>query len=211
MVHMTLVIGDKNLSSWSLRAYLAMAQTGTQFDEVKIRLDQPDTKQRIAEWSPSGRVPVLKDGDMAIWESLAICEYLAERYPEAKLWPQDRMARAVARSVSTEMHAGFMDLRRTCPMQAAERLPTPELTPAVRGDMARIFSSWRTCRERFGAGGPFLFGHFTIADAMYAPIVLRLVTYGIGVEPQERAYMDTVLALPAMQRWLADAKKEIAG
>jgi len=211
MAQMTLVVGDKNLSSWSLRPYLAISQTGTQFNEVKIRLDQPDTKQRIAEWSPSGRVPVLKDGDVAIWESLAICEYLAERFPEARLWPQDRIPRAIARAVSAEMHAGFMDLRRTCPMRAAERLPTPELSPAVQADVARLFTVWRTCRERFGHGGPFLFGHFTIADAMYAPVVLRLVTYAIGVEPQDRAYMDAVLALPAMQRWLAGAKQEISG
>lgn len=210
MSKLTLVVGNKNLSSWSLRPYLALAQSGAEFDEVVIYLDQPETAAQIAKWSPGGKVPVLKDGDLTVWESLAICEYIADRFPEAKLWPADRAARAIARAVSSEMHAGFAELRKTCTMKIAEKRPTPELTPALRKDIDRITAMWTGLRQQYGQGGPFLFGHFTIADAMYAPVVARFETYGIPVEKAVRQYMDAVFALPAMRRWIDGAKKEIA-
>lgn len=210
MSKLTLVVGNKNVSSWSLRPYLALAQTGVAFDEVVVLLDRPDTAANIAKHSPGGKVPVLKDGDLTVWESLAICEYVADKFPEAKLWPQDRGARAIARAVSSEMHAGFAELRKTCSMKIAERRPTPELTPALRKDIDRITSMWTGLREKYGKGGPFLFGHFTIADAMYAPVATRFETYGIPVERPVREYMDALFALPTLQRWLDGAKKEVA-
>jgi glutathione S-transferase len=202
-----LAIGNKNLSSWSLRPYLALAHTGAPFEEVVVRLNVLGTRERILAVSPSGRVPSLRDGETLVWDSLAICEYLAERFPAAKLWPEDAAVRAHARSVSAEMHSGFADLRREMPMNVVGRTPK-EPSPAVAADIVRILAIWADCRSRYDAGGPFLFGAFSIADAMYAPVVTRFVTYGVPVSPQAEAYMNTIVALPAMQRWAAGAAEE---
>ena len=202
---LTLVIGTKRYSSWSLRPWLALAATGAAFREILIGLRQPDTKARILEWSPSGKVPMLDDDGVQVWDSLAICEYLAERFPEAGLWPKDRAARAHARSISAEMHSGFTALHSTCPMDVAEDLPMADIPDDVKADMARIDALWSDCRTRFGQDGPFLFGAFTIADAMYAPVVTRIRTYHLPVGPVAEAYCDAIMAHPAMVRWVEDA------
>lgn len=206
----TLVIGNKAYSSWSLRPWLALRQAGIAFAETVIPLRQPDTAARIAERSPSGRVPALIHDGLTVWDSLAICECVAELAPEAGLWPADRAARAVARSVSAEMHSGFVSLRTTMSMDLKRDRKGQGMTEATAADIARIEALWADARTRFGvpAGGPFLFGAFTIADAMFAPVVTRLETYGVAVSPVSRAYMDAVLALPAMREWIAAAKDE---
>lgn len=205
-----LYVGNKNLSSWSLRPYLALAHTGVPFEEVVIRLDRPDTREQILAVSPSGRVPALRDGAIHVWDSLAICEHLAERFPEAKLWPANLAARAHARSVSAEMHAGFADLRREMPMNIVARTPR-EPSPAAAADIARILAVWSDCRELHAERGPFLFGAFSIADAMFAPVVTRFVTYGVPVGAEARAYMEAITTLPSMVRWAADAADEVRG
>ena len=201
---LTLVIGTKRYSSWSLRPWLALKLAHIPFDEVEIALRQPDTKAEILKHSPSGKVPLLKDGDLAVWDSLAICEYLAEQTPS--LWPQDSKARAVARSVSAEMHSGFMPLRRDCPMDVLADLPMAEIPDEVTTELIRMDALWNDCRARFGAGGDFLFGGFSIADAMFAPVVSRIRTYHLPVGAVSQAYCDAILALPAMQEWVAGAK-----
>ncbi|MBF5043003.1 glutathione S-transferase family protein [Aggregicoccus sp. 17bor-14] len=202
MAPLTLVVGSKNYSSWSLRPYLALAHTGQPFEEVVIALDAPDTAANIARHSPSGKVPALRHGELTVWDSLAICEYVAELFPQAGLWPKDAAARAVARSVSAEMHSGFLALRQNCPMNIRARKPGVGLqAPGVAQDIARIQQLWRECRTRYGAGGPFLFGAFSIADAMYAPVLHRFVTYGVALDAQLSAYRDAVLQLPSMQAW----------
>ncbi len=205
-----LYVGNKNLSSWSLRPYLALAHTGVPFEEVVIPLDRPDTREQILAVSPSGRVPALRDGAIHVWDSLAICEHLAERFPEAKLWPANLAARAHARSVSAEMHAGFADLRREMPMNIVARTPR-EPSPAAAADIERILAVWSDCRELHAERGPFLFGAFSIADAMFAPVVTRFVTYGVPVGAEARAYMDAITTLPSMVRWAADAADEVRG
>ena len=205
-----LYVGDKNLSSWSLRAYLALAQAGVPFDEVVIRLDRPDTVDRILAVSPSGRVPALLDGAVHVWDSLAICEHVAERFPSAGLWPADIAARAHARSISAEMHAGFADLRREMPMNIVARTPR-EPSPQAARDIERVLAIWSECRGRHAERGKFLFGDFSVADAMFAPVVTRFVTYGVPVSDDARAYMNAILALPAMQLWIADAAEEARG
>ena len=207
MSKLVLVIGNKNYSSWSLRAWLTLKQTGKPFQEIHLPLHTPQFEKEIIKYSPSGKVPCLIDGDIRIWESLAICEYLAERFPQENLWPKDPKARAFARAVSNEMHAGFMALRKHCPMNCRERIPK-DISPDVQVDIDRITSIWREARKQFGAGGPFLFGKFTIADSMYAPIVMRFVTYGIQVDSASKGFMDAVLSLPATKEWLAGAKAE---
>ncbi len=205
MSRLTIVIGSKRLSSWSLRGWLALKLSGARFDEVVIPLDQPSTRQRILEHSPAGRVPILKDGAVTVWESLAICEYLAERSPKAGLWPEGAEARAHARVVAAEMHAGFADLRRDMPMDCPARRPGEGQTPGALADIARVTEIWRDCRRRFGSGGDFLFGRVGAADAMYAPVVSRFVTYDVPLDEVSAAYRDAVLALPAMREWLAAA------
>ncbi len=207
MTQLTLVIGNKNYSSWSLRPWLAMKQAGLDFAEVRIPLDTPNTYQEIRRYSPSGRVPVLLDGDLTLWESLAICEYIAERFAP-KLWPEDSIARAVARSVSAEMHSGFNNLRQNMPMDCRSRLCVLGKNPLVEADIDRITIIWQECREKFGAGGDLLFGHFTIADAMFAPVVSRFVTYGVKLPPVAQAYVEAVWTLPTMQEWVAAAITE---
>jgi glutathione S-transferase len=203
-----LVIGNKNYSSWSLRPWLAMRQAGLPFREVRIPLYTPESKAQIRSYSPSGKVPCPVDGALAVWDSLAICEYLAERHPQAKLWPADPHARAVARSISAEMHSGFQNLRSNMSMNCRKRFPGMGRTVEVAGEIERVQRSWGEAREKHGAGGPFLFGAFTIADAMYAPVVLRFRTYAVQLNPVCREYADAILALPAMQQWLADAEAE---
>ena len=205
---LTLVIGNKNYSSWSLRPWIAMKAAGITFDEKVIPLYQPGSREQILRFSPAGKVPVLIDGDNAIWESLAILEYLAEKFPGAKLWPADVHARGVARSIAHEMHGGFQALRRNCPMNMwlppKKRPQGEEVTAEVR----RIETLWGEARARFGRGGPFLFGTFGAADAMYAPVVARLHNYGIEVGDGARAYMAAVMALPAWGEWREAALQE---
>ncbi|OAN60945.1 glutathione S-transferase family protein [Magnetospirillum moscoviense] len=199
----TLIIGTKQFSSWSLRPWLAAKMAGIAFDEVVIALRQPDTKANIMQHSPSGKVPCLIDGDLAVWDSLAICEYLAEQVPS--LWPEDRAARAVARAVSAEMHSGFQNLRNLCSMDVLSDLPMAEIAPELAPEVARINAMWTDCRTRFGLSGPFLFGRFSVADAMYAPVVTRFKTYYLPLEPVPAAYADAVMALPAMAEWIKGA------
>ncbi|MGD9538711.1 MAG: glutathione S-transferase family protein [Alphaproteobacteria bacterium] len=209
MPQFTLVIANKAYSSWSMRAWLALAATGAPFDEVTIPLDRPETRGRILAYSPSAKVPCLIDGDVAVWESLAICEYLAERFPAAGLWPADGKARALARAVSAEMHAGFTALRRTLPMNCrASFAPRAIENAELAADIARIQALWADCRGRFGQAGPYLFGSFGIADAMFAPVVTRFLTYGVTVDAASRAYCEAIMAHPLVARWVAEARAE---
>ncbi len=208
MSRLTLVIGNKNYSSWSLRAWLALKQTGEGFQEIRLPLHTSEFEKEIVKYSPSGKVPCLIDGDIHVWESLAICEYLAEKFQKANLWPKDPKARAFARSISNEMHAGFMALRKNCPMKIRERIKK-EISADIQTDIDRITTIWREAREKFGKGGPFLFGYFTVADSMYAPIVMRFVTYGVKVDPVSKGFMDAILSLPAMKEWISAAEKEV--
>lgn len=205
---LTLVIGNKNYSSWSFRPWIAMRVAGIAFDEVVISLDAEDFKARVSKHSGTGKVPVLIDGPVQVWESLAILEYLAEKFPASKLWPADAAARAHARAISSEMHAGFLPLRRACPMNMGRPVKRLVLNADVAANVARIDAMWTDCRSRFGAGGPFLFGAFTASDAMYAPVVSRIHTYGISVSEGARAYMTAMMALPAWGEWLSAALKE---
>lgn len=203
-----LIIGNKNYSSWSLRPWLVLKQAGLEFEEVRIPLDLPDTIDRILEYSPSGRVPALRHNNLTIWESLAICEYIAELAPDRLLWPTDAAARAVARAVSAEMHSGFSNLRSQLPVDCRARRPY-RTTPAVQRDIDRICNLWQVCRQQFGAAGDFLFGNFSIADAMYAPVVTRFVTYNVPLPSVAQAYVEAIGQLSAMQDWLAAAEAEI--
>ena len=203
-----LIIGNKNYSSWSLRPWLLLRHLNLPFEEVWISFTSAEFKARALEYSPSGKVPVLVDGDITIWDSFAIFEYLAERHPELNLWPQDAAERALARSISAEMHSGFMNLRNLMPMNCRKRFSGKGHTPEALQDIARIISIWQDCRAKHAASGPFLFGRFTIADAMYAPVVLRFRTYVVGLPAESQAYADAILALPAMQEWLAAAAAE---
>ena len=203
----TLVIGNKLYSSWSLRPWLLLRQLGIAFDEVMIPLDQPDTRARILAHSPGGKVPILVDEGFSVWESVAIMEHVADTRSDLPVWPVDPAARAMARSVAAEMHAGFGALRSACPMNLGKRYAARDRGEAVARDVARVTAIWREARERFG-GGPFLFGAFSAADAMYAPVVTRLDTYAIPVDPVSRAYMDTILGLPAFREWLEAAFDE---
>jgi len=208
MSDLTLVIGNKAYSSWSLRPWLALKQAGVPFTEVVIPLYRPGSKERILEQSPTGKVPLLKHGERTVWDSLAICEYLAETFPDAALWPADAHARAVARSVSAEMHSGFVGLRTAMPMDLKGVYPDLGRTPQCAADIARLTALWADARARFGAEGPFLFGRFSIADAMFAPVVTRLRAYAVELDPVSQAYSDAVLDLPAMRDWYAAARDE---
>ncbi|MFI4999824.1 MAG: glutathione S-transferase family protein [Reyranellales bacterium] len=212
MADFTLVIGNKNYSSWSLRGWLIAKTAGIEFEEVVVPLDLPETQAAIRKHSPSGRVPVLLHRGLAVWESLAIAEYLNELKPEAGLWPASPAARAHARAISCEMHAGFADLRNSMPMNIRASYPGKGMTPAVRADIERITGLWRDCRKRFAGAAPkdegFLFGGFSAADAMYAPVVTRLHTYAVPVDSDADAYCTAVLAHPAMKAWVDAAKNE---
>ncbi len=204
---MLLVMGNRNYSSWSLRAWLALRHTGATFDEVVVPLSQAGTKEEIRRHSPSGHVPVLKHEGLTIWDSLAIAEWAAERFPEAGLWPSDPSVRAVARSVTCEMHSGFGALRSELPMNIRLRRPKTLGAEAER-DVARVEAMWADLRNRHGRGGPFLFGAFSIADAFYAPVAARFVTYGVKLSGAAAQYAETLLGMPAMSEWMDLARKE---
>jgi glutathione S-transferase len=200
-----LVIGDKHLSSWSLRPWLVLRMAGIAFEEKVIRLNQPDTAANIRAHSPTGKVPCLIESDLVVWDSLAISETIAERHPS--LWPRDAGDRARARAVANEMHAGFATLRQQCPMYLKGKRPTPALEPSLMADIDRVTAIWSECLQR--SGGPYLFGStVTIADAMFAPVVTRFTTYDLPTTDRCRQYCATMWALPAMQQWLAAALAE---
>jgi glutathione S-transferase len=198
-----LVIGNKNYSSWSMRPWLAMRASNIAFDEVLIPLytDDKADKERILGFTRSGKVPALVDGDITVWDSLSIIEYVAERFPEARLWPEDRALRAHARSISAEMHSGFLPLRNECGMNLHRPIRAVALSADARANVARIEQIWIECRERHGRLGPFLFGKFSAADAMFAPVVHRFRTYAIEVAPQAQAYIDAMMVQPAFAEW----------
>ena len=197
-----LVIGNKNYSSWSMRPWLALRANNIAFEEIFIPLyTGAADKQRILDVTRSGKVPALVDGDITVWDSLAIIEYLAERFPQARLWPEERADRAHARSISAEMHSGFMALRNECPMNLHRPIKPVALSDDARGNIARIQQIWSECRQRHGKSGPFLFGSFGGADAMFAPVVYRFHTYAIEVTPDVADYMKTMLAQPAVAEW----------
>jgi glutathione S-transferase len=208
MAEFTIYIGNKNYSSWSLRAWLVAKAAGIAFEEVLIPLYRPDSRAQLLRLSPSGKVPALQHGDLTVWESLAIGDYLAEIRPQARLWPEDRAARAVARAVSDEMHAGFAALRRELPMNMRASVPDRPMTPELRADLDRVAALWRDCRRRFGGGGRYLFGGFTVADAMYAPVASRLKTYGVALDGAAQDYAETLLDHPAFREWEKDARAE---
>jgi glutathione S-transferase len=206
---MTLVIGNKNYSSWSLRPWLFLKYHGIAFEEIRIALYQADSKNRVRDFSPSGKVPVLIDEGLKIWDSLAIMEYLSERFPKTQGWPEDQAERAFARSISAEMHAGFMALRTHCGMNC-RRTPAPKKLPEeVYKDIERIGQIWRQCRQRHQDKGPWLFGRFTIADAMFAPVALRFHTYQSDIDAEARDYVNTVLDYPAIREWVEAGKHEL--
>ncbi len=210
-----LYIGNKNYSSWSMRPWVMLRQAGIVFEEVRVRFDSfeagSEFKRTVGAVSPTGKVPVLVDGELVVWDTLAIAEYLAETYPEKQLWPEDKAARARARSVCAEMHSGFTALRGACPMNIEASLPdTGALLwrdkAAVRADVQRLIEMWTGLLTQYG--GPMLFGQFTIADAYFAPVCMRLTTYGLPVPPHIAAYVDRVRALPGVNAWIADALAE---
>lgn len=203
-----LVIGNRNYSSWSFRPWLALRAAGIPFTETVIPLYLPGSRDQLLARSPAGKVPILVDGAVTVWESLAIIEYVAERVPAAGLWPHDPGARAAARAIAAEMHAGFMPLRRACPMNMRRPVGKLMLNEEAAADVARIDALWTDARARFGAGGPFLFGRFCAADAMYAPVVSRFHSYDIGVGAASATYMAAVMALPAWREWESAARAE---
>ena len=208
-MHLTLIIGNKNYSSWSLRPWLFLKYHNIPFTEIRIPLYLEESKNQILQYSKSGKVPILRDGDLTIWDSLAILEYLAERFPHTKGWPERQDIRALARSLSAEMHSGFSALRSHCGMNC-RRLPSMEYLPDnVMGDIDRIGQIWQECRQRFDKDGPWLFGRFTIADAMFAPVALRFHSYQISSNGSAQAYVDTVLNHPSVREWFEAGQREI--
>jgi glutathione S-transferase len=215
MARYTLIVGTRNWSSWSLRPFVALKAAGVPFDTVDIRLRQtqaPTTREQILKYSPAGKVPILKIEEggktLTVWDSLAICETIAERHPDAGLWPDDAAARAIARSYACEMHSGFPDVRSQLAMEFARKMALPELREDTKTQVARIIAAWSDALSTYK--GDFLFGRLSVADCMYAPVVSRFETYGVAVPAPVRAYMDRVLALPAMQEWKIAAEKEVA-
>ena len=211
----TLVIGTQNWSSWSLRPYMALSATGQKFETIVLRLRRPETREEILKFSSAGKVPVLKISEpdaaaLTVWDSLAICETIAERHPEAGLWPAEAGARALARSYASEMRSGFPDLRDQLGMDYARTLPLPELRPETQAQLERIISSWEQALKTYSDAHGFLFGRFSIADCMYAPVVSRFRTYGVALPPIVQAYADRMWALAAMQEWLKASEKEVA-
>lgn len=206
---LTLVIGNKNLSTWSLRPWLMLKHLGLEFEEIRLTLDTPQFKSAIARYSAAGRVPVLLDGDVTVWDSLAIIEYVNERC-QGKGWPADRARRAHARAISAEMHSGFAALRECWPMKAAEQDQGRPLTSAAANDVKRIERIWLQCREQYASLGPWLFGEYSSADAMYAPVALRFNTYGTGLSAATDAYVKQTLSDEHLREWLQEAKRELA-
>ena len=208
----TLVIGNKCHSSWSLRPWLLMKEFGIPFEEVLIPfmdpIASPEWKAKLRPYSPAGKVPALVDDGLQVWDTLAIVEYLAEKHADLPIWPRDRAARAMARSIAAEMHSGFGALRSACPMNMGKKFPAKDRGPEVAKDVARILEIWATARERFGEGGPFLFGAFSAADAMYAPVVTRFVTYSIPLDETGGTYSLAILSLPSFEEWKQAALDE---
>jgi glutathione S-transferase len=208
MADLTLVIGNRNYSSWSMRPWVLLRQLGIPFDEVKLRFHSPEWNAGIGRWSPSGLVPVLWRGDVAVWDSLAILETVADWYPDKGAWPAEPAARAFARSAAAEMHAGFRNLRAKMPMNIRARLPGKGMTPEVRGEIERIERLWTEARSRFGAGGDFLFGRFSAADAMFAPVVMRFATYGVACGTVAERYCHAIRAAHGVREWIEGALAE---
>lgn len=208
MPNLTLIIGNKNYSSWSFRPWVLLKQKNVPFTEIRVPLCTPEWDEKIQQYSPSRKVPALQDGDLSIWDSLAICEYLADIFPGKNLWPAAIPDRAVARAISAEMHSSFVDLRSNMTLNCRAHLPGIGMTPGVATDIQRITRIWRECRSRFGQRGEFLFGEFSIADAMYAPVALRFITYAVNLDDVSAAYVNAIHQLPATQEWLAAARVE---
>ena len=208
MADLTLVIGNKNYSSWSMRPWVLMRQLGIPFREVKLRFHSEEWAREIGRWSPSGLVPVLWRGEQAVWDTLAIAETLAEWHPGQGVWPGDPAARAFARSMSAEMHSGFRELRTSMPMNIRASHPGKGLTAGARNDIARIEALWAEARRRFGAGGPFLFGAFCAADAMFAPVVMRFATYGPPLAAESMRYCEAMRGAAGVRAWIAEALEE---
>jgi glutathione S-transferase len=208
MAGLTLVIGNKNYSSWSMRPWVLMRQLGIAFEEKKLRFNSAEWDAEIARWSPSRLVPVLWRGEQSVWDSLAIMETLNEWHPEKGVWPGEPEARAFARSIACEMHSGFRELRTHMPMNIRASHPGKGLTPGVKKDVERIELLWGEARRRFGAGGPFLFGAFSAADAMYAPVVTRFRTYAVALGPEAARYCEAMLAAPGVRAWIDESLQE---
>lgn len=205
---LSLVIGNKNYSSWSFRPWLFLKYHEIEFEEIRIPLYQEDSKAKILQYSPSGKVPVLLDGELRIWDSLAILEYLAERFPQTQGWPDDFAERARARSLAAEMHSGFTALRTYCGMNCRRPPTAKHLPEGVQPDIDRIGEIWRQCRLKYTGEGPWLFGRFGIVDAMFAPVVFRFHSYQLPINPEAQAYMQTILSSPAAQAWIEAGKQE---
>ncbi|MFI4921992.1 MAG: glutathione S-transferase family protein [Gammaproteobacteria bacterium] len=203
-----LVIGNKAYSSWSLRPWLALKHADATFTETRVPLYVHGYKEELLKYAPSGKVPILKHGAVTVWDSLAICEYLAELFPQAQLWPEDAGTRALARSISAEMHSGFTAIRSAMPFNCRAHDRQVPISTEIQKEVDRVQSLWRDCRAQHGKGGPWLFGRFSIADAMYIPVALRFITYSVPLEPVARSYADTALEHPAVREWTAAAKQE---
>ncbi len=209
MPALSLLIGNKNYSSWSLRPWLLLKQSGLEFEEVRVVFHSPDFATRVRAFSPAGKVPALRHGEISVWDSTAICEYVNEAFPERHAWPSAPGERALARAISAEMHSGFTALRGQMPMNVRASGRRVGSTPELEADIARISAIWRDCRARFSARGPFLFGAFSIADAMYAPVAFRFATYGVALGPVEAAYGEALRQLPAMREWATASAAEV--
>lgn len=208
MVPIKLIIGNKRYSSWSLRPWLLLKEGDIDFEEVKIYLYKGDFKEKLLQYSPAGKVPILMDDGISVWESLSICEYLAEKFPEKNFWPKDQKARTLARSISHEMHGGFTSLRQYLPMNCVRQRTLKEIPEAAQRDIDRIIHIWEGCRKTYKAGGKFLFGKFSIADCMYAPVATRFLTYSILLPQIAEDYKKTILDLEFMKAWVKDAQQE---
>ncbi|HEY3858364.1 MAG TPA: glutathione S-transferase family protein [Gammaproteobacteria bacterium] len=203
-----LIIGNKAYSSWSLRPWLVLKEAGADFSETRVPLYVHGYKDELLKYAPSGKVPVLKHGAVTVWDSLAICEYLAERFPQAQLWPGDATTRALARSISAEMHSGFTAIRGAMPFNCRAQDRHVPISAEIQQEIDRVQSLWQDCRSQHGRGGPWLFGRFSIADAMYIPVALRFITYSVPLDTVARSYADTALDHPAVREWTAAAKQE---
>ena len=203
MPALSIILGNKKYSSWSLRGWLAVKAAGVPFEETVIWMYKPDSRAEMLKHGPTGLVPVLKHGDITVWETLAICEYVAENFPAAKLWPDDARAKAHCRSMATEMHGGFLALRQQMPMDLSRPAGKKDHDEACGAAIERIATLWREARGQFGQGGPYLYGRFSVADCMYAPVVYRFLTYGVSLDPVCMAYCEAMAAHPAMQEWKA--------
>ena len=208
MKRLQLAIANKNYSSWSMRPWVLLTQAGIAFEEIQLWFSDAGAVHGIEPHSPTRQVPVLIVDGEPVWDSLAICEAVAEMFPQKRLWPEDVRARQIARSICAEMHAGFRKLRDAMPMNISASFPGKGMSPEVQGDIGRIVGIWESCREQYGKGGDLLFGQFTAADAFYAPVASRFLTYAVTLPPVAQAYADALLALPAVREWMAQARSE---